>query len=65
MERDIDALNEEMETAGIRVFVGGLGPLSSTTSLRLQPERQRMFYFMNLLQTVARQLDAAAHRPPF
>jgi hypothetical protein len=38
MERDIDALNEEMEAAGVRVFVGGLGPLSSARSLRLQPE---------------------------
>lgn len=37
MERDIDALNEEMEAAGVRVFVGGLGPLSSARSLRLQP----------------------------
>src|ERR1700740_900376 len=38
MERDIDALNEEMEAAGVRVFVGGLGPVSSARSLRLQPE---------------------------
>src|SRR5690348_4944377 len=37
MERDIDALNEEMEAAGVRVFVGGLGPVSSARSLRLQP----------------------------
>ena len=38
MERDIDALNEEMETAGVRVVVGELGPLSSARSLLLQPE---------------------------
>jgi len=37
MERDIDALNEEMEAAGVRVFVGGLEPASSARSLRLQP----------------------------
>jgi hypothetical protein len=38
MARDIDALNDEMEAAGVRVFVGGLGPVSSSRSLRLQPE---------------------------
>jgi hypothetical protein len=27
MERDIDALNEEMEAAGVKVFVGCLGHL--------------------------------------
>lgn len=37
MARDIDALNEEMVAAGIRVFVGGLQPSSSAKSLRLQP----------------------------
>jgi hypothetical protein len=38
MARDIDALNDEMEAAGVGVFVGGLGPLSSARSLRFQPE---------------------------
>jgi hypothetical protein len=38
MERDIDALNEEMEAAGVRVFVGGLRPASSAKSLRTQPD---------------------------
>jgi hypothetical protein len=37
MSRDIDALNEEMVAAGVRVFVGGLSPASSARSLRTQP----------------------------
>jgi hypothetical protein len=37
MCRDIDALNDEMEAAGVRVFVGGLHPASSARSLRAQP----------------------------
>jgi hypothetical protein len=37
MERDIDVLNEEMVAAGVRVFVGGLLPVSSAKSLRAQP----------------------------
>ena len=37
MDRDIDALNEEMIAAGVRVFVGGLRPVSSAKSLRAQP----------------------------
>ena len=35
--REIDALNDEMKAAGVRVFVGGLQPESSARSLRLQP----------------------------
>jgi hypothetical protein len=38
MHRDIDALNDEMKTAGVRIFVGGLQPTSSATSLRAQPD---------------------------
>ena len=34
MHRDIDALNDEMEAAGVRVFVGGLHPASKAKSLR-------------------------------
>ena len=34
MSRDIDALNAEMKVAGVRVFVGGLQPVSSAKSLR-------------------------------
>jgi hypothetical protein len=37
MGRAIDALNEEMVAAGIRVFVGGLHPARSAKSLRTQP----------------------------
>jgi hypothetical protein len=37
MVREIDALNDEMTAAGVRVFVGGLQPESSARSLRLQP----------------------------
>jgi hypothetical protein len=38
MHRDIDALNDEMKAAGVRVFVGGLRPASSAKSLRAQPD---------------------------
>jgi hypothetical protein len=34
MSRDIDALNDEMIAAGIRVFVGGLHPARSSKSVR-------------------------------
>jgi hypothetical protein len=40
MSRDIDALNDEMKAAGIRIFVGGLHPASSATSLRAQPDAE-------------------------
>jgi hypothetical protein len=36
MSRDIDTLNEEMAAAGVRVFAGGLKPVSSARSLRAQ-----------------------------
>ena len=38
MSRDIDALNEEMVAAGVRVFVGGLHLASRAKSLRAQPD---------------------------
>ena len=38
MHRDIDALNDEMKAAGVRIFVGGLQPASRATSLRLKPD---------------------------
>jgi hypothetical protein len=38
MERDIDALNEEMEAKGVRLFAGGLRPASEAKSLRAQPD---------------------------
>ena len=34
MDRAIDALNEEMIAAGVRVFVGGLHPAGSAKSLQ-------------------------------
>jgi hypothetical protein len=37
MERDIDALNEAMIAAGVRMFAGGLQPVRSAKSLRAQP----------------------------
>jgi hypothetical protein len=37
MHRDIDALNDAMKAAGVRIFVGGLRPASSAKSLRAQP----------------------------
>jgi hypothetical protein len=38
MSRDIAALNDEMVAAGVRIFVGGLSPVSSARSLRAQPD---------------------------
>jgi hypothetical protein len=35
MTREIDALNDEMVAAGVRVFVGGLHPARHARSLRL------------------------------
>jgi hypothetical protein len=37
MSRDIDALNDEMVAADVRIFVGGLSSASSARSLRAQP----------------------------
>jgi len=36
MRRDIDTLNDEMVTAGIRIFVGGLRPTGNAQSIRIQ-----------------------------
>jgi hypothetical protein len=38
MHRDIRALNEEMVTAGVRAFVGGLEPAGRARSLRTRPD---------------------------
>jgi hypothetical protein len=40
MEHDIDALNEEMEAKGVRLFAGGLRPASEAKALRVQPDRK-------------------------
>ena len=37
MRRDISALNKEMKAAGVVVFVGGLQPASTATSMRVKP----------------------------
>jgi hypothetical protein len=37
MSRDIDALNDEIVAAGVRIFVGGLSRAGSARSLRAQP----------------------------
>jgi hypothetical protein len=40
MERDIDALNEEMGAKRVRLFAGGLRPAKEAKSLRTQPDRK-------------------------
>lgn len=40
MTREIDALNDEMVAAGVRVFVGGLQPLDRARSLRPRSDGQ-------------------------
>jgi hypothetical protein len=40
MIRDITALNKEMIAAGVRTFVGGLGPARRAKSLRAKPDGQ-------------------------
>ena len=37
MSREIDALNDEMKAAGVRIFFGGLSPARNAGSLRAQP----------------------------
>lgn len=36
-QRDIEALNNEMKAAGVRIFVGGLQPARSARSVRVKP----------------------------
>lgn len=38
MGRAIDALNDEMVAAGVRIFVGGLRPVNNARSLRAGPD---------------------------
>ena len=38
MHSGIDALNDEMKAAGVRIFVGGLQPAKSAMSLRAKPD---------------------------
>ena len=51
MHRDIDALNDEMVAAGVRVFVGGLHPASSAKSLKTQPDGEVAMTDGSYLQT--------------
>jgi len=51
MTRDIDALNDEMKAAGVRIFVGGLHPASSARSLRAQPDGEVVITNGPYLQT--------------
>jgi hypothetical protein len=37
MMREIHALNEEAEAAGVRIFAGGLSPAAKAKSVRAQP----------------------------
>jgi hypothetical protein len=54
MSRDIDVLNEAMEAAGIRIFVGGLYPASSAKSLRAQPDDEVLMIDGPYLETKER-----------
>jgi len=38
MSRDTDTLNDEMVSAGVRIFVGGLSAASTARSLRARPD---------------------------
>jgi hypothetical protein len=54
MVRDISALNQEMDAAGVRVFAGGLTAAASAKSLRRKPDGQ-------LLLTDGPYLEAKEH----
>ena len=51
MSRAIDALNDEMKAAGVRVFVGGLQPTSSAMSVRARPDGEILVTEGPYLQT--------------
>ncbi len=51
MSRAIDALNDEMVAAGIRVFVGGLHPARSARSVRANPKGEIVTTDGSYLQT--------------
>lgn len=53
MVREIDELNEEMETAGVRLFAGGLQPPQKAKSVKGQPD--------NLLVTDGPYLETKEH----
>ena len=51
MGRDIDALNDEMVAADVRIFVGGLHPASSAKTLRTTPDGKVLISDGPYLQT--------------
>ena len=51
MSRDIDALNDEMAAAGVRIFVGGLHPASSARSVPAQPDGKVLITAGSYLKT--------------
>lgn len=51
MSRDIDALNDKMVAAGVRVFVGGLQHSRNAMSLRAQADGQVLIAGGPYLQT--------------
>ena len=51
MSGAIDALNDQMQAAGVRIFVGGLHPASSAKSLRPKPDGQVLVTDGPYLQT--------------
>jgi hypothetical protein len=51
MHRDIGALNEEMDAAGVRVFAGGLSPAHGAKSLRAQPNGKVLITDGSYLET--------------
>lgn len=40
MDREIDDLNDEMVAKGVRVFVGGMQPVTTAISVRKRPDGQ-------------------------
>ena len=42
MQRDIRALNQEMQAAGVIVFVGGLAPVREAVSVRKRSDGQQL-----------------------
>src|SRR4029077_5228691 len=51
MHRDIGALNEEMDAAGVRVFAGGVSPPHGRKPLRAQPNGKVLITAGSYLET--------------
>jgi hypothetical protein len=66
MSRDIDALNDEMTAAGVRIFVGGLHPASSAKSLRAKSNGEVLVTdgpYLETKEACGRFLGAGSCRP--